>query len=292
MSLEGKVILVTGAARGMGREYVRGFLGAGARVIAADISWAPTGVSNDDLDFQAELAANSNALTELMDITMDGHVKRVFETAMERFGTVDVIINNAGLRQRDLYPPEGSRTVLETEVSDWQRMFDTHVFGSLRVIKAFSKPMLENRRGSIINIGSSAWGGQNPSTREMPYKSAKAGLVSMSMYLAHELRLHNVAVNVLIPGHTRSTGSDEQQAGRIAINARENPTAMSRPTIRVRPDHVVPLAMYLAEQDAGALTGQEISAMRWNQDNGLGGIDTWAYASDLEAARAAGHPIG
>jgi NAD(P)-dependent dehydrogenase (short-subunit alcohol dehydrogenase family) len=292
MSLEGKVILVTGAARGMGREYVRGFLGAGARVIAADISWAPTGVSNDDLDFQAELAANSNALTELMDITMDGHVKRVFEAAMERFGTVDVIINNAGLRQRDLYPPEGSRTVLETEVSDWQRMFDTHVFGSLRVIKAFSKPMLENRRGSIINIGSSAWGGQNPSTREMPYKSAKAGLVSMSMYLAHELRLHNVAVNVLIPGHTRSTGSDEQQAGRIAINARENPTAMSRPTIRVRPDHVVPLAMYLAEQDAGALTGQEISAMRWNQDNGLGGIDTWAYASDLEAARAAGHPIG
>src|SRR5919106_2120783 len=292
MSLEGKVILVTGAARGMGREYVRGFLGAGARVIAADISWAPTGVSNDDLDFQAELAANSNALTELMDITMDGHVKRVFETAMERFGTVDVIINNAGLRQRDLYPPEGSRTVLETEVSDWQRMFDTHVFGSLRVIKAFSKPMLENRRGSIINIGSSAWGGQNPSTREMPYKSAKAGLVSMSMYLAHELRLHNVAVNVLIPGHTRSTGSDEQHAGRIAINARENPTAMSRPTIRVRPDHVVPLAMYLAEQDAGALTGQEISAMRWNQDNGLGGIDTWAYAPDLEAARAAGHPIG
>jgi NAD(P)-dependent dehydrogenase (short-subunit alcohol dehydrogenase family) len=292
MSLEGKVILVTGAARGMGREYVRGFLGAGARVIAADISWAPSGVSNDDLDFQTEVAANPNALTELMDITMDGHVKRVFEVAMQRFGTVDVIINNAGLRQRDLYPPEGSRTVLETEVSDWQRMFDTHVFGSLRVIKAFSTPMIENRRGSIINIGSSAWGGQNPSTREMPYKSAKAGLVSMSMYLAHELRPHNVAVNVLIPGHTRSTGSDEQQAGRIAINARENPGAMSRPTIRVRPDHVVPLALYLAEQDADTLTGQEISAMRWNQDNGLGGIDTWGYQPDLEAARAAGLTVG
>jgi NAD(P)-dependent dehydrogenase (short-subunit alcohol dehydrogenase family) len=292
MSLEGKVILVTGAARGMGREYVRGFLGAGARVIAADISWAPSGVSNDDLDFQTEVAANPNALTELMDITMDGHVKRVFEVAMQRFGTVDVIINNAGLRQRDLYPPEGSRTVLETEVSDWQRMFDTHVFGSLRVIKTFSTPMIENRRGSIINIGSSAWGGQNPSTREMPYKSAKAGLVSMSMYLAHELRPHNVAVNVLIPGHTRSTGSDEQQAGRIAINARENPGAMSRPTIRVRPDHVVPLALYLAEQDADTLTGQEISAMRWNQDNGLGGIDTWGYQPDLEAARAAGLTVG
>jgi NAD(P)-dependent dehydrogenase (short-subunit alcohol dehydrogenase family) len=292
MSLGGKVILVTGAARGMGREYVRGFLGAGARVIAADISWAPSGVSNDDVDFQAELAANPNALTQLMDITMDGHVKRVFEAAMQRFGTIDVIINNAGLRQRDLYPPEGSRMVLETEVSDWQRTFDTHVFGSLRVIKAFSKPMLEQRRGSIINIGSSAWGGQNPATREMPYKSAKAGLVSMSMYLAHELRPHNVAVNVLIPGHTRSTGSDEQHAGRIAINARENPGAMSSPSIRVRPDHVVPLAMHLAEQDAGTLTGQEISAMRWNQDNGLGGIDTWGYQPDLEAARAAGQTVG
>jgi len=288
MSVEGLVVLITGAARGMGREYVRGFLAEGAKVVAADLSWTPTGVSNDDFDFREELAGNPDALVEVMDLTVDSHVKRVYAAAMERFGTIDVIINNAGLRQRDLYPPSGSITVMETEVGDWQRMFDTHVFSALRVIKAFAQPMLEKRRGSIINVGTSAWGGQNPATREMPYKAAKAALVSMSMYLAHELKPHNVAVNVLVPGMTRSTGSDEQQKGRRELLAKTQPGAVSWSAVRMRPEHVVPLALYLAEQDASTLTGQEIAAMRWNEENGLGGVEAWAYPPDLEAARAAG----
>src|SRR5215211_1545262 len=92
MSLEGKVVLVTGAARGMGREYVRGFLKAGARVIATDVSWAPSGASSDDYDFMEEIKDNANVLTEVMDITIDSHVKRVYRAAMERFGTVDAMV--------------------------------------------------------------------------------------------------------------------------------------------------------------------------------------------------------
>src|SRR5204863_6724368 len=125
MSLDGKVVLVTGAARGMGREYVRGFLEKGARVVAADVSWAPTGVSSDDEDFGVELRDNEDALVVQMDITSQAHVDRAYKEAMQRFGTIDVIVNNAGLRQRDLYlyPPHGFTTILETNVSDWQRMF-------------------------------------------------------------------------------------------------------------------------------------------------------------------------
>jgi NAD(P)-dependent dehydrogenase (short-subunit alcohol dehydrogenase family) len=288
MSVNGLVVVITGAARGMGREYVRGFLREGAKVVALDVSWAPSGVSNDDEDFSAELASNPDALVVTTDLTIDTHVKRALEATMQRFGTVDVLINNAGLRQRNLYPPSGAITVMETEVGDWQRMIDTHVYGALRTIKAFAPTMIEKRRGSIINVGSGGSLGQNPATREQPYKAAKAALISMSMYLAHELQPSNVAVNVLLPGGTRSTGSDEQQAGRNELRETLAEGEMSWTGLRVNADHVVPLALHLAEQDAASLTGQQIRAMDWNQENGLGGIETWGYAPDVEAARAAG----
>src|SRR5919197_986443 len=159
MALDGKVVLVTGAARGMGRAYVQGLLERGARVIATDRSWAPTGVSSDEELFLTQLQDRGDVLPEVMDITIDSHVKRMYAKAMERFGTVDAIINNAGLRQRDLYPPHGSVNTLETEVGDWQAMFDTHVFGTFRVIKAFVEPMLKNRHGSIVCVSSDGYSG-------------------------------------------------------------------------------------------------------------------------------------
>jgi NAD(P)-dependent dehydrogenase (short-subunit alcohol dehydrogenase family) len=287
MSVEGKVVLITGAARGMGREHVRGFLKAGAKVVAADLSWAATGVSSDDFDFQAELADNPDALVQTMDLSFDSHVRAAFEAAMARFGTIDAIVNNAGLRQRNLYPPSGASWTIETDVSEWQRMFDTHVFGVLRVIKAFTQPMLAKRSGSIVNIGSGGWDGTNPGTREQPYKSAKAAVANMTFYLAHELKQHNIAANLLVPGHTRSTGSDEQEEGRGEIYAREHP-GETLLRVRLRPDHVVPAAVFLAGQDATGVTGKQIEAIRWNEENGLGGREAWSYEPDLAAARAAG----
>ena len=285
MAVQDLVVLVTGAARGMGREYVRGFLHAGAQVIATDLSWAPTGVSNDDTAFLDELQGNEHVLTEVMDITIDSHVRRVYQAALDRFGTVDVIVNNAGLRQRDLYPPHGSVTTLETEVGDWQKMFDTHVFGTLRVIKQFTLPMLAKRRGSLINVSSGGYNASRPDSREMPYQAAKGALVTMTLYLAHELKPHNIAANVLLPGHTRSTGSDEQEVLRREIRARTAaPGTPVRRSLRLNPDHVVPLALFLAAQDASGVTGQVIGALQWNEEHGFGGTDRWGYVPDLEAA--------
>jgi NAD(P)-dependent dehydrogenase (short-subunit alcohol dehydrogenase family) len=279
MSLAGKVVLVTGAARGMGRAYVRGFLSQGARVIATDLSWAPSGLSSDEEPFVEEVRNNRDVLAEVMDITVDSHVKRVYQAAIDRFGTIDVIINNAGMRQRDLYPPHGSVTTLETEVGDWQRMFDTHVFGTFRVIKTFVQPMLEQSHGSIISVASDGHNGWRPASREMPYQAAKAGMVTMALYLAHELEPRNIAVNVLLPGHTRSTGSDEQEALRAKLRAAMGDSA--RVSARLRPEHVVPLALHFAQQDGAGLTAQVIKATEWNAQNGLGGLETWGYAPDL-----------
>jgi NAD(P)-dependent dehydrogenase (short-subunit alcohol dehydrogenase family) len=288
MSVEGKVVLVTGAARGMGREYVRGFLKEGARAIATDLSWSPSGASSDDSEFLDEIKDNPNVLADVMDITIPSHIKRVYQTAMERFGTLDVMVNNAGMRQRDLYPPHGSVTILETEVGDWQRLFDTHVFGTLRVIQSFVQPMLAQRRGSIINVCSGQINNQTGTSREGAYQPAKAALAVMTIYLSTELKQYNIAANVLLPGHTRSTGSDEQEAARAEIRKRLDDARAGAPPRRVRPDNVVPLALYLAEQDASGTTGQMLGALQWNQEHELGGYETWGYAPDVEAAKAAG----
>ncbi len=279
--LRNKVVLVTGAARGMGRAYVRAFLEQGARVVATDRSWAPTGVSSDAEDFLQELTGRPDALAETMDITIDSHVKRVFAAAMDRFGTIDVIVNNGGLRQRDLYPPHGSVTTLETEVGDWQAMFDTHVFGTFRVIKNFVQPMLARGSGSIICVASDGYTGWRPQSREMPYQAAKAGMVTMALYLAHELRDAGIVVNVLLPGHTRSSGSDEQEAERAAMRARMGQPAYA--PRRLRPEHVVPLALHLADLDASSgETGQVLKATEWNEAHGLPLAD-WVYEGDVAA---------
>lgn len=281
MPVHDKVVLITGAARGMGREHVRGFLKQGAKVIATDLSWAPSGASSDEERFIDEIKDNPNALPLVMDITIDSHVKQAYQSAMERFGTIDVILNNAGMRARDLYLKTSGRiTILETEVGDWQRMFDTHVFGTLRVIKSFIQPMLDKRRGSIINVGTGRPMNFAGNSLEGPYPAAKAALYQMTMYLANELKPYNIAANVLMPGLTRSTGSDYQTSLR-------NPPGGPLPR-RLRPDSVVPLALFLAEQDAGGVTGQGFETLKWNEEHGLGGFETWGHQPDVAALKAAG----
>jgi 1,1a-dihydroxy-1-hydro-9-fluorenone dehydrogenase len=142
--------------------------------------------------------------------------------------------------------------------------------------------MLAQRRGSIVNIASGGavgvkladgiWTGRNPAFRNEPYDASKAALTNMSFFLAEELRAHNIAVNAVFPGGTRTTGSDAMVAGRRALG-------VSVPTL-LRPEHVVPLVRHLASQDATGETGKAFDAVQWNIDHGLGGADQWRAESE------------
>jgi len=109
----------------------------------------------------------------------------------------------------------------------------------------------------------------------------------MTIFLANELKPYNIAANVLLPGFTLTTGTADQTAARQAIFERNNP---GKPFAvrRLRPDSVVPLALHLAEQDANGITGETFNVLEWNQQNELGGFETWGYGPDVEAARRAG----
>jgi 1,1a-dihydroxy-1-hydro-9-fluorenone dehydrogenase len=257
-----RVVVITGAARGMGRAYADAFLERGAHVVGLDRAW-------DD--------ALSKGLSLTTDVTSTSAIAEAFEQTLARFGTVDVLINNAALRQRDLYPPHGAAAVLDTLDEHWRHMFDINVFGVLKVIRQFVRPMLDQRRGSIVNVSSGGsvgravedgvWDGRNPAFRNQPYDASKAALTNMSFYLADELKPHNVAVNVVFPAGTRTTGSDEMVAGRQALGIRVGSL--------LRPEHVVPLVVHLASQDSSGDTGKAFDAVQWNMRHGHGSADAW-----------------
>ena len=243
VDIRDRVVVITGAARGLGRAYVEGFLEEGAKVVATDVSWSGDGAD----EFLNGLKGQQNVLTGVMDIRKDADVESIFKQTIERFGTVDALINNAGMRQRNLFPPHGRVTTLETTPADFERMYAVNVFGTLRVTLQFIKPMLERRRGSIVNVASSGaaidsggtgvWTALRPNSREQPYMSSKSALMNWGLYLADEVREHNIAVNVIFPGHTRTTGSMEQELARRSMGQRPGPVPHD-------PEHAVPLVMY------------------------------------------------
>jgi NAD(P)-dependent dehydrogenase (short-subunit alcohol dehydrogenase family) len=283
--LKDRVVVITGGARGMGRAYTHAFLGVGSKVVSTDRSWSGVEPLDDALT-----NGGRSVLVADMDLTSEEQMDAVYAQTIERFGTVDVLINNAGLRQRDLFPPSGRVTTLETADSDWEKSFAVNVFGALKVTRRFIRPMIEKRRGSILNTVSSgilhhsqggAYVALRPNSQEMPYQSGKAALATMSFYLADEVKQHNVAVNILIPGHTRTTGFDEQNIARM-----KNGATQTGPKPLV-PEHMVPIVLYLAAQQGGLTTGKMFNVMTWNIEHGLGGQERWQDTSfSYDALRA------
>ena len=207
------VVVITGAGRGMGAEYTHAFLQEGARVAALERSW------QGEEAFREELDANELALTLNCDVSDDQQLDDAYAAVIERFGTVDVLINNAAFRTRD-QQHEGALgiTILETVDADWERAFATNVIGAVKTIRRFVRPMIEKRWGSIINVSTTGsipshelW---RPWSREQPYMATKAALTNLSHYLADEIREHNVAVNVVFPpGRARRATTSGRRSG-------------------------------------------------------------------------------
>ena len=285
MSVAGKVVAITGAARGMGRAYVEGFLDQGAKVVALDRSWVPTGMSGDRNDeFARSLQNRDDAITLTCDITDDEQIEDAYEQTIKKFGRVDILLNNASLRQIDLFKPTGVATIMETNHEDFLKMFDVSFFGTLKITRVFLQDMLGRGSGHIITVGSNGGAtkedpdGTSTTLRsprfEQPYQSAKSALSCLMGYLAYELEPKGIAVNVIYPASAHTTGYEEravaraEQQGKSAAEAHIHGGA--------RPEHVVPLALWLADQEGASLTGHFYETLKWNAANGHGDAAFWA----------------
>lgn len=263
-TIEGRVAVITGGARGMGQAMVRAFLAAGCRVAALDRSWVPTGLSHDSVrEFKDELE-RAGTLVFDVDLTNDGQIHYAANRIVETFGTVDIVINNAGMRMREVHPSTYS-PILDTDIELWRTMLDVNVLGPVRMIQRFAPIMAAKRSGSIINISSNS--GADGRAGDNPYGASKAALTNLSQSLARELAAQNVAVNVIFPAGTQTTGYDEQR--RLRQQRLGTP-----PGRALRPESIVPLALWLAGQKAD-VTGQIFSVTDWLPQHGHGTPESW-----------------
>jgi NAD(P)-dependent dehydrogenase (short-subunit alcohol dehydrogenase family) len=283
-ALDGRVTVVTGGARGLGRSLVEGLLNAGASVASIDRAWSGAE------EVRAELASNKRAMALDADVTDDAALDQACSEVLKNFGRVDALVNNAGLVSETLFAPTGHVKLLDTQDSDWEAMFKVNVFGTIKVIRRFVAPMLEAGQGSIVNVVSSgvmmtstggALFGARPWSVEMPYQATKSALTTASFYLSQELFSEGIAVNSVMPGHTRASWFDA--TARDFVD-REKAVYFMRPLV---PRHMLPIILFLSAQ-AGArppVTGRLFHVPDWNYDHGYGDYHVWGdydLPEDLE----------
>lgn len=181
-----RVVLVTGASRGIGRETARQFALAGDRVA---INFHQHRDAAESL--AAELAqAGCLALPVQADVSCRDQVEAMVEQIRQSLGPVDVLVNNAGIAQQKLFT--------DIQEQEWDRMFDIHVKGAFFCCQAVLPDMIRRHQGKIINV-SSIWGMTGASC-EVHYSSAKAALIGMTRALAREMGPSNIQVNCVAPG--------------------------------------------------------------------------------------------
>lgn len=244
-NLEGKVALVTGASKGIGAGIARGLAAAGAAVVvnyATDRPGAESVVG-------AITNVGGRAAAISGDVSKSADVARLLAETIQTFGTLDVLVNNAGV-----YAPMMLEAMTEVE---FHREFDTNVLGPLLVIREALKHF-GPRGGSVINIGSGA-------SRMCPpgysiYAGSKSALDAITGVLAKELGPRNVRVNSVNPGATLSEGT--QAAGLYGVGSEfEKQLVATTPLGRIgTPADIAMVVVFLASDDSGWLTGEIILA--------------------------------
>lgn len=194
MEFANKVVLITGAATGIGRMTAKELVRLGSRVVIADLNGA-----------KAEEAASSirleggDVIGVACDVTRDEDVAALMETVVAKYGSVDVLINNASM------PPIAGR-VEDIPFEAWDTALQVNVLGYVRMIRAVLPAMMERGSGYLVNTASSLAILPDPPTRfQIPYTTTKGAQLAMSYGLAHALKEHGVRVSVFCPGITATS---------------------------------------------------------------------------------------
>ncbi len=259
MQLDGKVAVITGAGRGIGKAMAIGFAREGADIVAVSRTLAQV-----EETVRQVKASGRQALAIEADVSRLNDVRSMAEQLQHRFGGLDVLVNNAALRMNQLGRKD-SYTIPFTEltIEDWDNAINVNLRGPFLCIRELLPLMLKRGGGSIINI--SAGGGKRGMAGRSPYCASKFALEGLTQSLALEFRSLNVAVNSLSPGK-HSIFTDEEKREQLKGNPER---------VFMRPEMMVPPAVFLALQNGSGVTGQHVEALEWIAQNGLGRIEDW-----------------
>jgi len=233
-SLEGKIALVTGASRGIGKAIAIQLKDLGAKVIG-------TATSQNGADNISEYLGSGNGL--VLNVTDADSIKVLFQTIKDTHGGVDILVNNAGITRDNL--------MMRMKDDEWDDIINTNLSSVFRVSKAVLRPMMKARCGRIINIGSVV--GTMGNAGQVNYATAKAGLLGFTKSLAREVASRGITVNTVAPGFIDTdmtkTLTDEQKEGIFA----------QVPANRLgKPEEIASAVAFLASDAAAYITGETL----------------------------------
>ena len=238
MKLDGKVAIVTGSGRGLGRAIARAMAGAGARVVVCDVEETDAGETVRSIH-----EAGGTASLCLADVSSGEQVRALVQHAVNVFGRLDVLVNNAGRT--------GQSPFLDMTEEDWDRVLDTNLRGVFLCCRAAAGQMVrQGGGGKIINITSAL--GIKGARNSAHYAASKGGVVALTRSLASELAPHRIEVTAAGPGQTdtpmwRSMYSREEQALRKQAGQVQAPEAFTH------------LVLFLASEAGNGWSGQVIA---------------------------------
>ena len=256
MELNNQVALVTGAGQGIGKAAAMALAAAGAHVVVADIDRQKAEATAD-----AILARQKKALAVQADVGDLAEIDRMVRQALDRFGQIDVLLNNAGVTRR--------ADIMDLTEADWDRIHRVNAKGVFFCLQRVAREMIPRRSGRIINIASIAGKGYEGASNAA-YAASKGAVIALTKTAAQQLGRHNINVNSVCPGVTRTALSDAnlavaaQQQG-ISLDEMERRRASVIPLQRANdPEDIAAMAVFLAGPGARNITGQS-----FNVDGGL-----------------------
>jgi 3-oxoacyl-[acyl-carrier protein] reductase len=239
-SMEGRVAVVTGGARGIGRAIVEKLAVLGANVVIGDMLLELAEKSAKEIS----QATNTKIIAAKVNVTESKSSSELIECAIKEFGKVDILVNNAGIT-RDML-------ILRMEEADWDAVLDVNLKGAFNCTKAVIRPMMKQRYGRIVNISSVS--GQVGQAGQTNYSASKAGLIGFTKALAREVASRQITVNAVAPGFipTSLTNDLSDELKKSILTA----TPIGR---MGKPEEIAAAVVFLASEEAAYITGQVLA---------------------------------
>ncbi len=238
MRLEGKVALVTGSGRGIGREIALALAKEGADVVIWDVNPADAEKTSGDIE-----SLGRKSLFGQVDVTDFNKVEEGLNKILDKFGKIDILVNNAGITRDNL--------LMRMSEADWDLVIKVNLKGTFNCTKAVTRPMLKARGGKIINIASII--GIMGNAGQANYSASKAGIIALTKTTAKELASRNITANAIAPGFI-----DTEMTKKLSEETRAKMLELVPLGRMGLPEDIANLCLFLASSDADYITGQTI----------------------------------